>query len=149
MEPKLFTNPLLWLSIGAILLVVELFGFTGFVIGVAIAGFVVALLTWLGLITEPISAAVTFGLLSIVFTFVYWRFFRSFNLETDAPNLHNRALTQVGKVFTLSSEVGSNVESQFVGDTRWRIRTAGEVIPDATEVKVTAVEKGVLIVEAV
>ena len=135
-----FTQVHFWLILGAVLLLIEVLGFTGFLIGIAVAAFTTGLYVALfGGITLW-TAGLLFGVLSIVFTWIYWRFFRKFNATTDAPLLNRRAQNQVGTLFTLSDAVGANAVAQFVGDTRWHVISAsGETHPAGTRVRITGV----------
>lgn len=137
-----------YLIAGAVLLLIELVGFTGFLIGIAIAALVTAFVTYIADPVSMMSAALLFGTLSVVLTWVYWRFLRDFNSATDAPGLHQRAAGEIGKVFELTAAVGGVPIAHFVGDTRWQIVSeSGASLTAGQTVQVTAVtDAGVLTV---
>ncbi|MEM1231133.1 MAG: NfeD family protein [Pseudomonadota bacterium] len=139
-----------YLIVGAVLLLIEIIGFTGFLIGIAVAALVTAAVTWLSAPMSVLSSALLFGVLSVALTFVYWRYFRAFNSATDAPGLHQRAAAQRGKALTLDTAVGAAPVAQFIGDTRWQVVSASEdVLAAGTAVTVTAVrDDGTLVIEA-
>lgn len=145
-----FTQFHWYLIAGAVLLLIELVGFTGFLIGIAVAALITALVTYIADPVSMLNAALLFGTLSVLLTWVYWRFLREFNNATDAPGLHQRAAGETGKVFQLTAAVGSVPVGHFVGDTRWQIVSAtGEALAAGQTVQVTGVtDAGVLAVAA-
>lgn len=139
-----------YLIAGAVLLLIELVGFTGFLIGIAVAALVTAFVTYIADPVSTLNAALLFGALSVVLTWVYWRYLRAFNSATDAPGLHQRAAGETGKVFELTTAVGTVPIAHFIGDTRWQIVSAtGEALPPGQKVRVTGVsDSGALTVVA-
>ena len=135
-----FTQVHFWLILGAVLLIVEIFGFTGFLVGIAIAALVTGLMTAIVTPTGIWTAALIFGALSVLFTWIYWQYFRGFNTSTDAPSLHKRAENQIGKSFELSEAVGASARPQFLGDTRWQVVSAnGQTLASGARVQVSGV----------
>lgn len=135
-----FTQVHFWLILGAALLLIEVFGFTGFLIGIAIAALATGVFTTLSAGADVWTATTVFGVLSVLFTWVYWQFFRGFNTSTDAPTLHKLAQHQVGTTFTLTEPVGANAVAQFLGDTRWQVISAsGEILAAGSKVLVRGV----------
>ncbi len=107
-----------WLILGVLLIVLETFGFGGFLLGTAVAAFVTGMLTWLG--TSWQVQFISFGVMSLLFSVAYWKYFRKFNTyqDTDIPindKLENMK-GQVGKVISLTSEHAGKIK---VGDTLW------------------------------
>lgn len=135
-----FTQVHFWLILGAALLLIEVFGFTGFLIGIAIAALATGLMTAVFSPAGVWTAALVFGVLSVLFTWIYWQYFRSFNTSTDAPSLHKRAQHQIGKTLELSESLGASARPEFLGDTRWYVVSAnGETLAAGTRAKVQRV----------
>lgn len=136
-----FTQVHFWLILGAALLLIEVFGFTGFLIGIAVAALATGLFSALFDSSGFWTTALLFGVLSVLFTWIYWQFFRGFNTSTDAPSLHQRAQNMVGTVFTLADPVAADAVAQFVGDTRWQVVSAtGAALTAGASVRVTGVD---------
>ncbi|MFK7915217.1 MAG: NfeD family protein [Pseudomonadales bacterium] len=135
-----FTQVHFWLILGAALLIIEVFGFTGFLVGIAIAALVTGLITAVVAPTGVWTAALIFGALSVLFTWIYWQYFRGFNTSTDAPSLHKRAENQIGKTFELTEDVGASARHQFLGDTRWEVISAsGTTLTSGSRARVSGV----------
>lgn len=135
-----FTQVHFWLILGAVLLIIEIIGFTGFLVGIAIAALLTGLITALITPTGVWTAALIFGVLAVLLTWIYWQFFRGFNTSTDAPALHKRAQNQVGKGLQLTSDVGAGAQPQFIGDTRWQVVSAtGATLPAGSRARVSGV----------
>ena len=145
-----FSQPYVWLILGAVLLIFEVFGFTGFLLGIAIAALVTGLVVAIIATIDVTTAALLFGVMSVLFTWIYWQYFRGFNTSTDAPDLHKRAKNQIGKSFEITEEIGVSARAQFVGDTRWQVVSAdGETLSKGARVRVNSVtEQGELEVVA-
>lgn len=135
-----FTQVHFWLILGAALLIIEVFGFTGFLIGIAIAALATGLLTALFTPAGVWSAALIFGVLSVLFTWIYWQYFSGFNTHTDAPSLHQRAQHQIGKTLQLSEATGTSPRPEFLGDTRWYVVSAnGDTLAAGSKARVNGV----------
>ena len=127
-----FPQLYLWLSVGIVLLIIEMLGFTGFFLGMAAAAFVTAAYVWLAAPTDIWPSIWIFAPLAVVFSWAYWHFFRDFNSVTDAPELNQRKAKLVGKSFELSQDITSNPSGYFLGDTRWQVASIGEPIAAGT-----------------
>lgn len=106
-----------WFIIGMVLLAMEAFGVGGFLVGIGIAaivqgiiGFVVSDMTWQ-------VQLVTFGVLSVVFSFVYWKYFRKVNEKSDRPAINDRAKQMIGKTAKVVAE--NKIQ---IGDVMWDCR---------------------------
>ena len=143
-----FTQLHMWLSLGFILILIELLGFTGFLIGAGVAAWAVAFLVWIGVIESLRASVGLYAVLSVVLTWACIRYLRTYFHATDRAGgeLHNRARRQVGKTFVLDHAVGDDAVPHFIGDTRWRVRSTGLVLEPGTRVKVDETEDGILIV---
>ena len=141
----------MWLSLGAVLLIVELLGLTGgFLFGIAIAALATSLIVWLFAPASIWTGIGLFAALSVVLTWAYWRYFRRFNDSTDAPGLHRRADSQIGVTLRLTDDVGNVPVPHFIGDTRWRLVSEGQALDAGTQVVVRSRrEDGALVIAAV
>lgn len=145
-----FPQLYIWLSVGIVLLIIEMLGFTGFFLGMAAAAFVTSAYVWLAAPAEPWTGIWVFAPLAVLFSWGYWRFFRDFNSVTDAPELNQRKGKLVGKNFELTQDVNINPTGYFLGDTRWQVASSGESIAAGTTVVVQNVrDDGVLILAAI
>lgn len=144
-----FPQLYIWLSVGIVLLIIEMLGFTGFFLGMAAAAFVTSAYVWMAAPADIWPGIWVFAPLAVLFSWAYWHFFRDFNSVTDAPAMNQRKAKLVGKTFELTQEVNANPTGYFLGDTRWQMASNGESIASGTTVEVQSVrEDGVLVVSA-
>ena len=132
-----------WLSLGLVLFILEIFGASGFLIGLALASFVLAGLTAMELVTNWQYQLLWFALLGVVFTVLYWRVFRSFNRTTDEPLLNDRAAQLIGRKFLLEQVLENGQGRVQLGDTLWKAEAETE-LAIGTTVEVYASEGMVL-----
>lgn len=109
-----------WLSVGIVLFILEVFGASGFLIGLALASLALAGLTAIGLVTSWQYQLLWFALLGVVFTILYWRMFRTFNRDTDEPLLNDRAAQLIGRKFLLEQDLENGQGRVRLGDTLWK-----------------------------
>ena len=141
-------QPWHWLVLAVLLLIFEVLGAGGFVIGLAIAAFVLSIIA---VSFENLSwdfQLLLFALSGIAFTVIYWRFFRKFNNRTDQPDINNRAAQYIGRSFQTTKPLIQGEGKEQVGDSLWRVRCA-ENIDEGTSVKVVGSEGMVLIIEKI
>jgi membrane protein implicated in regulation of membrane protease activity len=94
---------------------------TGLFIGIALSSLAMAAFLAFST-TMPWEAQLgLFGFLSVAFNFLYFKFYRRFNDETDTPLLNNRAAQLVGETFTLQSDI-IHQGAVMIHDTRWLVR---------------------------
>jgi inner membrane protein len=114
--------------------------FIWFAVGAAIVGallLLVPLAWWLQL--------VLFGVLAIA-ALAAWRHYKATHPETsDLPQLNQRAAQYIGRVCVLSDAIVHGYGKARVGDGYWKVR--GPDLPVGTEVRVTAVDGTLLVVE--
>ncbi|NNC54418.1 MAG: NfeD family protein [Pseudomonadales bacterium] len=141
-------QPWHWLVLGILLLVAESFGTGGFVIGIAIAAFVQSI----NAVSFPNLSwgfqILVFGVNCVLFTFIYWRFFRKFNQRTDAPVLNDRAAQLVGRQLLLEQPLSNGVGKVLIGDTFWRA-SADRELPTGTKIEIVSSNGMNLVVRAV
>ncbi len=103
-----------WFILGMILLGLETLGVGGFLIGIGVAAIGQGIIS---LIAPSLSwqvQLVLFGVMALVFSFVYWKFFRKVNEKTDRPAINDRARQMIGKTATV---VAPNKIQ--IGDVMW------------------------------
>lgn len=134
-----------WLGAGLILIALEVLLAPG------------SYLLWIGLAAltmAGLSAAMsfsaggelaTFGLLGLAFGALGWRIYGA-RVENDAArDLHDPAITMVGRVFVLSGAFENGIGQVRVDDTVWRV--SGPPLPLGAAVKVKSLDGSTLIVE--
>ena len=137
-----------WASLGIILLVLETLGTAGFLIGSAIAAFLMAVV----ILIDPNMSwkwqLAVFSISAAIFSLIYLKRFASFNENTDQPNLNNRAAQHIGKRYTLKEAIVNGQGRIQVGDTFWKVSCDTD-LQAATQIEVIAVDSMTLIVKPV
>ncbi len=128
-----------WLGLGLLLLVFELLGAGGFLLGAALASIIVGFVMLVSPDWHWHWQFVTFAILAVAFTVIYWKRFRHFNEATDQPLLNDCAAQMIGKRFTLVKAIENGTGKIQVGDTFWSV-TADTDIPAETTVTITGAE---------
>lgn len=126
-----------WLILGVLLLLLEVLGASGFLIGLAVASLTLAGVVGLGLIESWSYQLLLFALLGVLFTVLYWRVFRSFNRHTDEPLLNDRAAQLIGRKFILANDLDNGQGRVQVGDTLWKAE-AKTALAAGTQVEIYA-----------
>ena len=135
-----------WASLGVILLIMEMLGTAGFLIGSAIAAFLMAVVISISPDMGWKWQLAIFSSTAIVFSIIYLKRFANFNEDTDQPNLNNRAAQHIGKRYTLNEAIVNGQGRIQVGDTFWKVTC--DTDPDAsTQIEVTGVDGMTLIVK--
>lgn len=134
-----------WFALAVLLIVLEVTTTFGFLLGIAFAALAlaVALLILPGLAWD--WQLLSFGVLSVLLTVGYRRYFKPVNDATDNPLLNDRAAQMVGKSFVLGIDLDRS-GADMVGDTRWALSSTGR-IDKGTRVRVVGVDGVVLRVE--
>ena len=130
-----------WAILAGALIVVEMLGAGGFLMGIAVSGLLLALLTALTPMGWALQIMV-FAVLAAVLSFVYIKRFRSFNEQTDRPELNNRLAQLVGSRGEVVA-VGAAHPKVKIGDSLWSVEIGCEVAV-GDKIEVTAVVNGVL-----
>lgn len=136
-----------WVVLAAALFLLEMLIVTGFLLGLALAAVVMALLVLLLPALAWDWQILSFGVLAVLITVGYRRYFRRVNEATDNPLLNDRAAQMVGKMFVLGVDL-DGTGADMLGDTRWTLRCNGR-LPKGTRVRVAGVDGMVLSVEEV
>lgn len=132
-------EPWHWLSLGLLLLGAEALGAAGFLLGTAIAAFLVAILNALIPAISWQSQCVVFAISAVAFSFAYWRYFKDFNRQTDHEALNQRAATLIGRELVLEQAITGGQGRIQIGDTFWKAH-ATQDFEIGDRVKVTAAD---------
>ncbi len=138
-----------WLSFGLLLIVGETLGAAGFLLGAAVAALLLGAVVLLMPEMNWHEQVLSFAVLSIFFTVVYWKRFRRFNEKTDRPQLNQRLLQLVGTTHVLASPVEDGVGRLQAGDTLWKVHCKQSSLPAGARVRVTGVKGTHLVVEVI
>jgi len=137
-----------WASLAIILLVLEVLGSAGFLIGSAIAAFLMAAIM---AITPDMNwkwQLTIFSTSAVIFSLIYLKRFANFNDKTDQPNLNNRAAQLIGKRYTLKEAIVNGQGRIQISDTFWKVSCDKDLVA-TTQVEVTGVDSMTLIVKSV
>lgn len=140
-------SPWHWLILSIVLFAVEALGAGGFLLGVAVAAMATAILAWLDFSWQ--IQLITFGILSVVFSVAYWKYFRSFNLKRQDESLviNDKLETLKGKAGVLLSVTGASTGKVQLGDTLWDCRFEGS-IDEGAKVIVDTYDGMILVVKS-
>ena len=150
MMSELLNNlePWHWLSVGLLLLGAEALGASGFLLGTAIAAFLLAIVNAL---FGDLSWQFQFGLFAISavsFSVAYWKYFKEFNNKTDHTELNQRAASMIGREVVVEHDLMGGQGRIQIGDTFWKV-TFSEAISKGTRVKVVDADNMSLSIEAI
>ncbi len=137
-----------WASLGIILLIMEILGTAGFLIGSAIAAFLMATIISIVPDMNWKWQLAVFSSTAIIFSIIYLKRFANFNENSDQPNLNNRAAQLIGKRYTLNEAIVNGQGKIQVGDTFWKISCDDE-LQESTSIEVTGIDGMTLIVKRV
>lgn len=134
-----------WLGAGLALIALEVLVAPGsYLLWIGIAALAMAGLSTLVTLSAGVELAV-FGVLGLVCGLAGWRIYGA-RVENDAArDLHDPALTFVGRVFTLATPIENGFGQVRVDDTVWRV--SGPALPAGTAVRVKMLDGSTLVVE--
>ncbi len=124
-----------WLILGVVLLILEIMGASGFLIGLALASLALAGIVAMGLVEGWQYQLLWFAALGMILTVLYWKIFRRFNTRSDEPQLNDRAAQMIGRKLILESAIDNGQGRIQIGDTFWKV-VADEVLEAGTTVEV-------------
>jgi membrane protein implicated in regulation of membrane protease activity len=128
----------LWLSLGGLLLVVEMLGAGGYLLWSGMAAMLTGLLVWI----IPLgweAQALIFALLTLLAAAGWWYWLSRRSAERPARRLNRRGEQLIGTRATLASPLQNGYGRITIGDSSWRMHCAQPVQP-GEEVEVVAVE---------
>jgi membrane protein implicated in regulation of membrane protease activity len=134
-----------WFALAVVLIVLEVTTTFGFLLGIAFAALVLAVAVFIVPELAWDWQLLSFGVLSVLLTVGYRRYFKPVNDATDNPLLNDRAAQMIGKSFVLGVDLDRS-GADMLGDTRWALSSAGRIDKGA-RVRVVGVDGMVLRVE--
>lgn len=135
-----------WLSVGAVLICIEVAAPGAFFLWIAVAAIVTGLVTAVAPEFAWKGQLALFAVLSVVVSILGRRFFRWRPISSEQPNLNQRGAKFVGREYTLSEAIVNGSARLKMGETGWRIE--GPDLPEGTRVRVVGIEGATLKVEA-
>lgn len=136
-----------WLGFGLALIAIEALAAPGtYLLWIGIAALIMALMSTIVSLSGGMELAV-FGALALACGLIGWRIYGA-RVENDAAReLHDPAVSFVGRVFFLSEPIVSGIGQVRVDDTVWRV--SGPELPLGTSVRVKGLDGSTLIVEPI
>ncbi len=116
-----------WLILGMLLLGLEVLGTAGFLLGIALAALLQAVILFVVPEMEWQLQLLVFALASVIFTLLYWRLFRRFNDQSDQPLLNDRAAQLIGRQLVLAGPIENGLGRIQIGDTLWRAQSDANI----------------------
>ncbi|MCR6653774.1 MAG: NfeD family protein [Cellvibrionaceae bacterium] len=136
-----------WLALGLGLLLLEALGVNGILIGSACAAVVLALL--LALVDIPWQwQVVLFGILAVIGTGIFWRFFRVKPVGNATEKLNNRRAQLIGMRASLLYPVQGGRGKVQIQDALWTV-SCEEDLPQGTLVEVVGYDDSTLRVKKI
>lgn len=136
-----------WIIFAALLLMAEILGAAGYLIGMSLAALCVSGVVYLGLITDWRLEFLLFAVLALIASAITFQFFIKQSNEDPATIINNRAGQLIGRRFVLTSAITNGVGQIQVGDTYWKL-LADNDLQSETPVEVYATEGMALKVRA-
>ncbi|MCX8280985.1 NfeD family protein [Phyllobacterium sp. 0TCS1.6C] len=143
-------GPWNWIVLGFVLLILEVFAPGIFLLWFGIAALIVgALAVTLGgtLMLGWQLQVILFLVLSVVAVLIGRRLMGATDAESDEPMLNRRGQQLIGQLVTLEEAIVNGRGRARVGDSLWRVM--GPDLPAGSTVRITGLDQGSLIVEAV
>lgn len=137
-----------WLALGIIILILEILGVGGFLLGMGVAALTVGGLLYIFSSMLWYWQWLLFALLSIVFSLIYWKKFRRFNHRTEQPQLNARTALLIGRKVPLLTAVRNGLGKVQIGDALWTVRYTGD-LEQGDIVEVVAIDDMALSVKPV
>ncbi len=136
-----------WLALGFVLLALEMFLPTGFILlWVGVGAVIVGALAWVLPGMDTGLEFILWGVFSVG-AVLAWRQFKPLSFESERPTLNRRGYSYVGRTFTLNEPIINGIGKLRVDDSQWRI--SGPDAPAGLRVRVIEVEGATLKVEKV
>ena len=133
-----------WVGAGALLGILEIFMPGIFLIWVAVAAWLTALLVWLA----PMAIALQLAIFVVIAFIVVWagrQFYARNPVESADPNLNVRASRLIGQTVTVESAIENGRGRVRVGDGVWN--ATGPDAPSGAKVRIVAADGTLLTVE--
>jgi inner membrane protein len=135
-----------WMGLGLLLIAAEVLAAPGtYLLWIGIAALMMAALSAFVALSGTMELVI-FGLFSLLCGFIGWKLYGA-RVENDAArDLHDPAVTLVGRVLTLSAPITGGFGQVRMDDTVWRV--SGPDLPVGTPVRVKSLDGSTLVIEA-
>lgn len=131
-----------WLVLGIVLLLLEALGVGGILLGAGVAAMLLAaVLAFVPIVWQ--AQLVIFGVLTLIFTILFWKFFRIGTAENATSKLNNRMAQLIGIRASLIVGVKGGRGKAQIQDALWTV-TCEVDLPAGTLVEVTGYEGDML-----
>ena len=139
--------PFIWFGLGLLLLIFEVMGASGFLLGAAVAAIAMAVITFAVDISIPIQISI-YAVVAVIGTLVYYRFFRG-TQPSNKNALPTRTEAMIGRRFALDEAIQPGAEIRVqLGDTMWRVASESD-LDKGSNVEVVSTDNMRLVVAAV
>ncbi len=141
-----------WFILGLILLIGEAFGTAGFLLGAAVAALITGILVWLSTLIMDGGMSwqgqlLTWTVLSIVCSLLYWKKFRADDQPNERPELNHRSAQLIGRKLTLMQDIDFSGRIQF-GDTFWKV-TCDDSLKAGDKIEVIDADVSTLLIKKI
>lgn len=127
-----------WLTLGGVLLAIEMLGTAGYLLWSGIAALLTGLLTWLIPASWEVQG-ICFSLLALTAVFVWYRWLNYRQQTEPQIYLNQRGEQLIGQTLLLTEAMKNGRGTVRIADSSWPVQ-ATEDYPEGTRVKVTGIE---------
>src|SRR3546814_3872011 len=135
----------LWLILAVGLGIAELLAPGVFLIFLAIAAAITGVATLVLADLSPVAQLASFGVWTAVAVLIGKRWYRDYPVESSDPLLNDRAARLIGDIVVVTDAIENGAGRVRVGDGTWPAH--GPDMPAGTQVRVTGIESGALLIE--
>lgn len=134
-----------WLSLGMLILILEILGAGGFLLGIGVSALLIAVILAIFPNLAWYWQFILFALLSVLVTLVYWKKFRKFNNKTEQPLLNSRTARLIGRSVSLMTPIQNGTGKIQIEDALWTV-SCPEDLPEGAIVDIVGAEGMTLLV---
>jgi len=136
-----------WLALGLLLLIAEVLGTAGFLLGAAVAALGMGVVLWLVPDLSLGWQLVIYAVAAVAATLLYFQVFRDAQSEPARPLLNKRAKRLVGHQFKLEDDIELGEGKVQIGDTMWHVKSESP-LSKGTLVEVVDTDRMQLVIAA-
>jgi membrane protein implicated in regulation of membrane protease activity len=141
-------SPWWWITLGVVLIGLEMTTMSFFLIWPGIAAVVIAILLWMAPGMSGEAQVALFAVLSVAFTWVGRTIIvRTGQAESDKPALNRRSNQLVGRHATAVAAFRSGEGSVEIDGVRWKARCETAKVAEGVDVKIIGADGMTLLVE--
>ena len=136
-----------WFALGLILLIAEMLGASGFLLGAGVAALGMGVVLWMFPDMSGSAQILLFSLSAVAATISYFKVFKDALADQGRPLLNKRAKRLIGHQFELEKDVNLGEAKVQIGDTMWKVVT-DQPLSQGTIVEVVDTDRMSLIIVA-